>query len=381
MELIRRYARPALVAVLVGACVWALIASWDDITDVVPRIGAARYVLATLAAIAAGIGLAYGWRVLLADIAGEKPPDRIGHVESVAVFSASQLGKYVPGSVWPVVAQMSLARRHGIARRHIVAAFVTHLLLLIVVAVVLAAATLPWVDAAQLRTRWWLLVLAPLICLTLVPSLQRRLLAIAGRLLGRDLPVALPHHTATLRAGVISLATYACFGLHLAVLAWPLSAEPDGRVLVQSAGAFALAWAAGFVVVFAPAGLGVREVVLTVTMGSVLTAPDATALAVLSRTSIVIADLVLGLVGIGVVGARPLRRGVLAAAQHDEHVGGGPSLSRLDVGDEPEDQHLGGEEQADRRPDEARHPARLAVEQAEDEPAHDQHDADHAGDR
>ena len=63
----------------------------------------------------------------------------VGLAESVGVYSASQLGKYIPGSVWPVVAQMSLSRRHGITRRSIVAAFVNQLLLLAVTAVVTAA--------------------------------------------------------------------------------------------------------------------------------------------------------------------------------------------------------------------------------------------------
>nr|WP_117000680.1 lysylphosphatidylglycerol synthase domain-containing protein [Desertimonas flava] len=344
---VARFARPALVALLLAACVWALIASWDDVTDALPRVGAVRFVLSTLAAIGAGIALAIGWRILLVDIAGddlEVARGRLGYTEATAVFSASQLGKYIPGSVWPVVAQMSLARRHGISRITIVAAFVTQMLLLVVTAVVTAALTLPWVDAEELRTRWWLLVIAPAVCLVLVPSVQRRLLALASRALKRPLAVAFPGPRAMAGAVLASVLTYVLFGVHLAVLASPMSPDGDVRVLVQSIGAFALAWAAGFVVIFAPAGLGVREVVLKLTMGSVLVSADATAVAVLSRTSLVIADLALGVFGIAVV-ALGRRRGdgagaELAATEHHEHVGRGLAVGRLDVGDEPEGEDL-----------------------------------------
>lgn len=382
-----RFARPVLAGLLVAACAWALVSSWDDVTDVLPEVGAARFALSTVAAMGAGVALALGWRVLLLDIAHRDVTDvrdRLGYTESTAVYSASQLGKYVPGSVWPVVAQMSLARRHGIARLSIVAAFVTQMLLLVVTAVVIAAVTLPWVDAEELRTRWWLLVVAPAVCLVLVPRVQRWLVALAGRVLRRQLVVGFPGLRAMAGAVAASAATYVLFGVHVAVLAGPISPDGSVRVLVQSIGAFALAWAAGFVVIIAPAGLGVREVVLKLTMGSVLTSANATALAVLSRTSLVLADLVLGVAGIAFVaagGARRVRRGELAAAEHDEHVGGRLAVRGLDVGDEPEGEDLTGHEEADRGAHEARHAAGVAVAQeAQHEPAHDEHEADHARD-
>lgn len=374
-----RSARPVLVVVLVAACVWALVGSWGDVTDALPRVGAARFVLSAGAAVVAGVLLAVGWRILLADMGRAAGGDhgRLGAVESVAVFSASQLGKYIPGSVWPVVAQMSLARRHGIARRTIVAAFFVQLLVLLVSAIVVAGATLPWVDPAELRSRWWLAALVPPAVLLLVPAVQRRLLAMAGRVVRRDLGVGLPGHRAVVATVGVSVATYGAFGVHLALVAWPLSPDAAGTVLVQSIGAFALAWSVGFVVVFAPAGLGVRELVLKVTMGSVLAAADATAVAVLSRTSIVIADLALGLFGVAVVWSRR----ELPAAQHHEDVGAGLALGGLDVGDEPEDQQLGGDQQEHGGAHEAGHAAVVVADDAQHEPAHHEHQADHAGDR
>src|SRR6478736_5713934 len=394
MKVLRTYGRPVLVVALVAACVLALVASWSDVTDALPQVGWARFGVSTLLAVLAGISLAVGWRLLLddmvvfddeltappgADVVKRRLSQHVGLAESVGVYSASQLGKYIPGSVWPVVAQMSLSRRHGITRRSIVAAFVNQLLLLAVTAVVTAAVTLPWGDADQLRSRWWLIALAPLICLVLVPGVQSWLLGVAGRVLHRDLAFPVPSRRGMVRTVGMSVLTYVCFGLHLAVMGWPLMEHPTPGAILQCIGAFALAWAAGFVVIFAPAGLGVRELVLTVTLSSLLAKEDATALAVLSRTSIVLADLVLGLYGLAVIGAN--RK--LSAAQQDQDVGHGLALAGLDVGHEAEHQDEGGDQQQDGRADEAGNSAGVVADVAQDEPAHHQGepgDAGHDGD-
>jgi len=44
----------------------------------------------------------------------------------------------------------------------------------------------------------------------------------------------------------------------------------DGRVMLLAAGGFAFAWSVGFIVVFAPAGAGVRDVLLVAVLGPVL---------------------------------------------------------------------------------------------------------------
>lgn len=381
--MLRRYLRPALVALLLLACGWALVTSWSDVRQALPLVGWARFGVATVLAIGAGVLLALGWRVLLVDIArpaGDAPDPadlahRLGINESVAVFSASQLGKYVPGSVWPVVAQVSLAKRRGISRRAIVTAFLTHLLMLVIIAVLLSAATLPWVDPEQLKSRWWLLVAAPAGLLGLVPSVQQRVIALGGRLLGRDLDVPHLRVRALLQAVAITVAAYVVFGLHLAVMAWPMMLDPGWDELVLAIGAFSLAWAAGFVVIFAPAGLGVREVVLALTMYAALTGPDATALVVLSRFSIVIADLALGLYGIVMIAAG--RK--LPTSEHHQDVGSGLAMGGLDVGHEPEDQHLGGHHEHHRGTDQAGHAAGVVAVEPQDEPSGHEHQADQAG--
>jgi hypothetical protein len=53
-----------------------------------------------------------GWRAVLADYGGRLPL-----AGGLRVFFLSQLGKYLPGSIWPAVAQMELGREYKVPRR------------------------------------------------------------------------------------------------------------------------------------------------------------------------------------------------------------------------------------------------------------------------
>ncbi len=59
------------------------------------------------------------WRSLLADLDSTLPMP-----VAMRIFFLGQLGKYLPGSVWTVVAQADLGRDHSIPPRRTVAASV-----------------------------------------------------------------------------------------------------------------------------------------------------------------------------------------------------------------------------------------------------------------
>jgi uncharacterized membrane protein YbhN (UPF0104 family) len=60
---------------------------------------------------------------------------------------------------------------------------------------------------------------------------------------------------------------------------------------------FALSYASGFVSIFAPAGFGVREAVLAAGLAIFISAPVALGVALIHRVLYVLADLMLGCIG------------------------------------------------------------------------------------
>jgi uncharacterized membrane protein YbhN (UPF0104 family) len=87
-----------------------------------------------------------------------------------------------------------------------------------------------------------------------------------------------------------ALASWVLYGAQIWLLAVRLG-PPDGRGALIALGGFAFAWSVGFLVVFAPAGAGVREVVLVAILGAVLGTGAATAIALVSRGLMTLGDL------------------------------------------------------------------------------------------
>jgi len=98
------------------------------------------------------------------------------------------------------------------------------------------------------------------------------------------------------RAVFFYLLSWLAFGTHVWLLAVDLGAPPF-HALPVSIGAFCVAATLGLLFVVAPAGAGVREVLLVVGLTPVLSPAAATAVAVLSRLVVMLGDVVAAAIG------------------------------------------------------------------------------------
>jgi glycosyltransferase 2 family protein len=219
------------------------------------------------------------------------------------VFFVSQLGKYVPGSIWPIVMQVEAGRTHGIRRRTMLAGNLITLVLAVAVGLVLTCALLPAYNAAALGRYWWLLLVFPLLVVLLHPramsAILDRLFAVLHRPpLGERL-----QPRSEVRAVGWSLAYWAALGGHLTVLCAALGhGGPSAFVLCT--GGIALAVCAGLLVVPVPAGAGIRDVVLALVLSAILDSGQALAVAIASRVILVCCDVILAL-GASLIRTRP----------------------------------------------------------------------------
>jgi glycosyltransferase 2 family protein len=92
-----------------------------------------------------------------------------------------------------------------------------------------------------------------------------------------------------------------------------------------SVGAYSLSWVVGFLAVFAPAGLGVREAVMIATLHSQTIGPIALTVALVQRAISVVADAATGGAAVGLIGRRQLRQ--LRAASREATSGSDPPVT------------------------------------------------------
>ena len=294
----RRWWGLLIAAVVLGGGAWLVGSRSGDIVAAVERLSLGRFVLSGLLAVAGTVLVQLVWLALLRDL-GARP----GAGQAASVFFVSQLGKYLPGSVWSVVAQMEFGRRWGAPRAVMFAANVLLLGAVTATGIAVGAALLPWTSSGGLQEDWWLLLLLIPLLAGLHPRSVPALLDLLLRRLGRE-PVGARLSVRGLAAAAgWSLATWVALGLHLAVL---LGAYADlgPREVAACVGGIGLAWAAGIAFVPAPAGAGVRDSVIVLTLAPIVGTSPALTIALASRLLLLVADV--GLAALGVLGRRQL---------------------------------------------------------------------------
>jgi glycosyltransferase 2 family protein len=272
---------------LVLAFALACVAIWRDrhrIGDGLHRLPIASLLLSLVLAAGAVLATLPMWRSVLRGL-----DVRLPLRPAARVFFLGQLGKYLPGSIWPVVAQMELARRHHVPRARMLAASVLTVVINVAVGGVLAMVLLPFVNREALHRFWWLLVCLPVIITLLHPRIvmwaanQMLVLLRRPRL---DVQLGLG---AELRAAAWGVVSWLLLGGHIYVLVAALGAT-GVHAAAASVAAGCLAISAGTLFLPAPAGAGVREIAFTVSLSTVLPTATALLVALLSRVMLIVVD-------------------------------------------------------------------------------------------
>jgi len=254
---------------------YAVARQWPGVRPALASIGLLTVAAAMVSVLIAMVAAMQAWRLMLAAL-GSPLPVRV----AARIMFIGQLGKYVPGSVWPMLAQMELGNAHEVPRHHSASASVLTTLVSLLSGLLAALATLLFV--ARSTPYLWALLAVPVLLGCLHPRVLNALLARLFQLTRRS-PLDRPL-TGRAVAGALAwwLGAWICYGLQIWLLTIRLGA-PRGTAALVALGGFALAWCVGFVAVFAPAGAGVREVLLVALLGPILGAGAATAVALVSR--------------------------------------------------------------------------------------------------
>ena len=279
-----RPVRWGFVAAAVALGAYVVADQWTQVRAGLASMGFLAVVGALVAVLLGLLATMQVWRVLLAAFGSP-----LATRPAARVMFIGQLGKYLPGSIWPVVAQMELGTAHRVPRHRSASASVLTMLFCLLAGLLAALVTLPFTPGA--RSYRWVFLAAPVLLICLFPQVLNRILDRLLRLARRPALEQPLSGRAVAGALAWALVTWVCFGLQIWLLATRLGA-PYGRAALLSVGGFAFAWCVGFVVVFAPAGAGIRELLLIATLGPMLGVGKATAVALVSRVLMTAGDLI-----------------------------------------------------------------------------------------
>lgn len=267
------------VVVAAGAVVWR---SRDDVLRMFSQIPLWLMAVSFLLLVAAKLLLGENAR-----IAAAHSGIALDYGTATRLYNLSQLGKYLPGSVWQFIGRAAAYRTHGAGYAQIRDALLTESLWIVAAAFciggLLCGPALVSIvhDSLSSIVAWWLLALAAIGTLGVAGLLVWKRAAFM-----RYIRSAVP----TSRAVLVQTAIWCFLGGSFWVL---IQACDMDAGLVFSIGLFAAAYAVGFLVPIAPAGLGVRDGILTLGLLPFAPAGEAVAVTVVARLIYLVVELVL----------------------------------------------------------------------------------------
>lgn len=277
----------------------ALSRQWSDVREVAKQAQVAWgwVVLASVLVLLVHVALVQGWRMVLD---GWGSPLRFG--AAVRIWTVSGLGKYVPGKLWSIAAMGLLTQREGGSRVAAAGAALLGTLLNLGTGfgvVALSGSSVMRTLDASVRTLALFGAAVFVIVVLALPWLLPPVLERVARWRG------LPPLNAHLTPLTIWLATlvnvFAWIGYGLAFMAFAHGVTPQ---IVGTPATFIAAYTASYIVgylaLYAPGGLGVREFILiglVVSLG-LAKVPEATFLALASRVWLTILEVLPGLVSL-----------------------------------------------------------------------------------
>lgn len=291
----------AIGLVGLGFVLLRLAQNWTAVTE---SLSAARWPMVA-GAVGLGlvgmttIGLNWHWMLRYHDFG-------LAHLRSsLHQYFVGQLGKYVPGGIWPIIGRAEMAVRGGAGRAGAYASTLlslasTYLASLITAAVFIAVVGLRGEDSS-----WavWLVLLVPVGLALLHPSVVSTVVEWVARMSGRALDLRIASWRRAVTLVVLHLPAWLAISGATFLVSEALG---GGLGLDRIALATCIAWFLGFVVVGLPGGLGVREAVF-VALVAPMDPAIAAAVALVSRVVFVAVDLAGAALSTGLHLTRPQR--------------------------------------------------------------------------
>jgi uncharacterized membrane protein YbhN (UPF0104 family) len=281
--------RAGLLGLVLALCGYGLYSQWPQVASALARLHWYSIPLALAAAMAGSACMMLSWRAILTDLGSPLAVRASARINFIA-----QLGKYVPGAVWALAAQVELSHDYHVPRRRVFASVAMSLVLTLGAGLGLALVTLPFTSPGVARHYWWALAALPLIAIGLCPPVLGRGL---DRLMRSQPLECRPSWRGLRRALAWNLTGWLLLGIQVWLVLCDL-AGLHGTTFLLALGGYSLAFSTAMLVVVLPGGIGAREIILIAALSQSLPHGAAVAVALITRVVATVSDLLLGAAGV-----------------------------------------------------------------------------------
>lgn len=285
--------------VLLGIVAWFIAMVWDQRDLIVSQI---RFVDAPLLGVSiAALGIvmlaqAWLWRALLVDFGYA-----LSYSQTIQTLYVSSLGRYVPGRIWQFSSAIYLLRELGVPpETGALVAILAQLLTLVTGAVIALPVLAAWLQMSGLKVEALLSASAALVLVVAVVAFPNVWIRAVNRVLrwSRRREIHLDWTSRRVaRYGLAYVIVWLANGVAFFLLIRSLYSI-DVQLWPFTIAAYAFAYIVGYIAIFTPGGLGVREGAMVLALGLFLPASTASAVAIMSRFWFVFVELLAAVLGL-----------------------------------------------------------------------------------
>lgn len=281
-----------LVGVIFFFLVRSLIANWTQIPFTELRFNIFYIIISFLCLAVYFALLTRGWSSIVTEL-GSKVP----YGKAIWIVSTSQIAKYVPGGIWYTVGRVYLARTEKVKEEIGLLSVVFETFLLMLTNLMIFLITINFIQGETYLSPLLSVTFIAVILILLYPPLLNKLLNLGLRILKRP---AVELHARYLSILKISTFFFALWIVQIAGYFFLINSiyEVGVSQLPNLAAAYTLSWITGFIVLFAPGGLGVREGMMALLLSSILPLPLAIAISFITRVWMTIFEVLIFFIGL-----------------------------------------------------------------------------------
>ena len=218
---------------------------------------------------------AANWAYIVNDLGGPQIPK----VDAIRLFMIANLGRYIPGKIWQIAGLAALAKDRGVAPGTAVGAAVLGQGIALVVAAGLGIGVYDTILPPGYFSLISIVLIGSVIVLATIPVSFKAGAKLWLSFRGSQ-TIETPNPTSGLRWLLLYLVNWIVYALAF----WMMVVSFDSDIsLIPVAAAFPAAYVLGYLMIFAPAGLGVREGFLIVFLSPHLGLGPSGVIAVVAR--------------------------------------------------------------------------------------------------
>ena len=257
-----------------------LTSKWTEVTDAFAQVDAANLAFSLILGLSGMTIIGSLWVAMLASRS-----QHMRHRTALSWYFTGQLGKYVPGGIWPIVGRAEFAVRNSVPRVDAYASTGLSLVSTYLAAIVAIALGALLTDDHQLIGISLSIALVIGYLAFANERLRLKVITVATRISPVAQSLTDPIRLAKLV--LMHLPAWILMSLSTSVTASALGARIG---IAEMLFITSTSWFVGFVVVGVPGGIGVREAVFTSMAGGIIGVPVAVSLALLSRVVFIAVD-------------------------------------------------------------------------------------------